>query len=431
MKEKKLFKISIFVIISFSILMFLFAGGKKEKPAEKKPFEKPIEEKAVEKKPVELVFWIQEPQLNEFLKEVLPPIEKKYNLKVEVVQKTDDIMEQALTSASVAREGCDLYYWWTGAIAVNMAKKGMLLPLNDLFSKEKWDQMIGYETAMVGDQIYVMPTHIDWFALAYNKKIFTKYGLTPSMLDTWGGFLKVCQTLKDAGVTPLAFADKEGYISDWYLSNILPQVCESNKQMIEMLSSGDYTNPRFLEALEGIKILYDKGYFYEGGLAISFDQYNNQLLSEKAAMGIVIPWNYGGILRKEMRGVFGLQAPPAYGERKKGLVINDCSGGFFITSYTKHPKEAALLIDELTNVENSNRYYQRWGIIPGNTKWNKNLIQDPEERALLAQETARYNYNYYSSSAAYEAQLKNMSLYLQGAITAEQLAQIMIKAETE
>lgn len=384
----------------------------------------------VQAKPTGLVCWIQEPQLGEFLAKVLPAIEQNYNLKIEVVQKTDDIMEQALTSAAVAREGCDFYYWWTGPVAINMAKKGLLTPLNDLFSKEKWSTMAGYDTAMVGDKIYVMPTNVDWFGLAYNKKIFKEVGLSAGDVSTWDGFLAACAKLKKAGYQPVALADKEGYSTDWWLSNLVAQTFDSSDELFKAFNTGNYSHPKILEALARLKDIYNKGYFYEGGLALSFDEYNNELLSGKAAMGIAIPWNYGGILRKEMPDAFGLTTPPAIG-RPKARVINAASGGFFITAYTKYPKLAAKVIDELTNAENASMRYKTWGVIPGNTQWDKNLIQDPDEKQLLQAERGGYNYNYFKSSAAWDEQLKNMSLYLQGEISAKELTERMAKAEAQ
>lgn len=389
----------------------------------------------IAKEPVKLVMWCMGLENKELLEaEILPPVEKKYNLKIEVVQKSGETMEQALAAAALAREGCDFYQFWSGPATMTAAEKGVIVPLNDLFSKDKWDHMIGLDSMTLNGKIYMMPHETSWFALGWNKRIFAENGLTPDSLNRWEDFLDVCEKLKQAGVTPIAFADKQGYISDWWFTVLLPEVCDSSEQMIEMLKSGDYTNPKYIEALEKLKVLYDKGYFQEGGLALPYAQYCMQLLSEKVAMGIVLPFNYKGTLNEQLPGAFGLHVPPAiYPEQKMGLVVMDSNGGYAVTSFSKHPKEAALVIDELTNVENSNRIYEVLGIMPCNTRWDKTLVKDTEERDLLSSvtETAPYNYNFYHSYSSWNAQLKNMSLFLQGVITAKELGQRAVDAGVE
>ena len=57
---------------------------------------------------------------------------------------------------------------------------------------------------------YTVPTGLSYYTgVFYNKAIFTKYGL--AIPTTWAEFVKLCETLKSNGVTPLGIGGKDSW----------------------------------------------------------------------------------------------------------------------------------------------------------------------------------------------------------------------------
>jgi glucose/mannose transport system substrate-binding protein len=133
------------------------------------------------------------------------------------------IFNSALASGTIARELLDqrlahgnppdLFLEYVHAWSVDGAGKANRRNLDDLFEKLHLRDVLLPE--VLGDvtrdgHVFVMPVNIHREnALFYNRKIFAAYHLDPP--KTFDAFLQICDTLKEAGVTPIATAN-QGWI---------------------------------------------------------------------------------------------------------------------------------------------------------------------------------------------------------------------------
>jgi multiple sugar transport system substrate-binding protein len=99
----------------------------------------------------------------------------------------------------------DVLTWYAGSVARDYASKGFLLDVSDLWTGD--GPCAGYSPALKelstgadGKQIFV-PTNYYWWGLFYRKSAFQEWGVQPA--TTWDEFLKLCQTIKSKGVSPL------------------------------------------------------------------------------------------------------------------------------------------------------------------------------------------------------------------------------------
>src|SRR6185369_3647917 len=109
------------------------------------------------------------------------------------------------------------------------------------------------------------------WVVVYNKKMFADNGL--SVPKTYAEFAAACQTLKDAGITPIyePFADGWHHVL-WFLE-MGPVYEAATPGLADALNANKATfagNPTMLTALTELKEMYDKGYFGEDALANEF-----------------------------------------------------------------------------------------------------------------------------------------------------------------
>jgi glucose/mannose transport system substrate-binding protein len=131
------------------------------------------------------------------------PHEKIYNAAIESGAKAKEVLAERLA----ANRPPDLYQENAYNLAAVMAKNpGSLLPLTELFRSEGLFDAVVPEVindVTLDGEIYSMPVNIHREnALHYNVEIFTELGLdVPTTLEE---LLATCETLKQAGITPLA-----------------------------------------------------------------------------------------------------------------------------------------------------------------------------------------------------------------------------------
>jgi raffinose/stachyose/melibiose transport system substrate-binding protein len=116
------------------------------------------------------------------------------------------------------------------------------------------------------------------WVIVYNKKIFADHGL--GVPKTYAEFASACQTLKDAGITPIyePFADGWHHVL-WFLE-MGPVYEAANPGLADALNANKATfadNPTMLTALKELKEMYDKGYF-------GADALSNEFANTEAAM---------------------------------------------------------------------------------------------------------------------------------------------------
>jgi len=178
--------------------------------------------------------------------------------------------------------------------------------------------------------------------------------------------------------------------------------------------------------------MYDNKAFFTGGLSQGIDLYYEQFLGKKTAMELLFLDGY-----REAVKVFGAEnvgfAPfPIFAKGGLADAIQIDTNPFAITSWSKHPKEAAKVIDFMTNKENQHLVFK----IMGEMCANKEVVdvpKDPDIKRifdLIYKKSTIYSYEYLPSSV-WEAVLRETTLYLLGEKSKEAVAQAFDKKAAE
>jgi len=103
------------------------------------------------------------------------------------------------------------YTWFSGFRMKFFADKGFSVPIDDLWAKVKDNFSEGFANSVVGNdgKVYGIPTDYYPWAVFYRKSLFSDKGYT--VPATWDDLIALSKKMQADGLTPIAFADQEGW----------------------------------------------------------------------------------------------------------------------------------------------------------------------------------------------------------------------------
>ena len=141
---------------------------------------------------------------------VMKAFTAKTGTKVEVNTVDHNTFQEQINSYLQGRPQ-DVFTWFAGYRLRFFAAKGLLAPIDDVWTTLKPQFSAGYQGASKGDdgKFYFVPIYAYPWAMHYRKSLFAEKGYT--VPKTWAQFIALCKKMKADGITPIAFADKDGW----------------------------------------------------------------------------------------------------------------------------------------------------------------------------------------------------------------------------
>jgi raffinose/stachyose/melibiose transport system substrate-binding protein len=252
-----------------------------------------------------------------------------------------------------------------GADMFQYAEAGQLNDLTDLVStlplKPGLDSTYKFEDKLWGIPLQLSVGNMLW----YNKDMLKAQGIDPASLATWDGFTAAMQKFKDAGITPLAFGNSEGWPGNHIYTHLLRRILSDKEYVDIALQSFDpsvkpavtWNDPDAEKPWEMYKSLLDKGYFTAGYLSDDEPTAEKLFLTGKAPLFTMGSWTAGDIQSTAPGGPFGVMLfPTVAGGRgtPDGLVINDVV--VTIPTSTQHLAEAKKFLAYLASEAVQKKY---------------------------------------------------------------------------
>lgn len=346
---KKVFILGLqLIVVSFLV----FAGGKQEgaAPASSAPAAKPA---------ITLEYWTvyeTDSALLQIMRKASDKLKARDNVSIDIVSKGDSGYRELMTAAALSQSGPDLAFNWTGlADIITSGRQGLYQPLNKngLFTAAELGKLRLLQSTTdpeTGD-VYGTATGNNYVALAYNKQMMKQAGIDYTKFPpkwTYQQFLDICQKLKDAGITPFGYANKEGIFADWWHSFTFPTYVDKIEDVIPYYNKKPIFNPVFDDFAKKWKAFYDAGYYLKGGDTISINDLWGQFTAKKVALIPLFPALYSIYVKALGEENVGIIEWPSMGGHGK-LAMDDPIFGdaIGITKWTKYPKQAAAFIKEL------------------------------------------------------------------------------------
>jgi ABC-type glycerol-3-phosphate transport system substrate-binding protein len=281
--------------------------------------------------------------------------EEKYpQIEIEVVSQPADNYFALLQAAAIARTGPDLATMWTGLF--DLKNQDYLEPLNDWVSLDELKKLKGIEYSSLDfdpdSGVLVVPLEVQFYNGFVNNELWQQAGLDPDVFPTtWDEFFAACETLKDAGITPLVYGTGGqalgGGFYPWYDASYL--MMEWSPEEWKQLYTGElaWTDPAVQAQFERWVSLFSETCTNQDVLtnSDSIAQFENN----EAAMTLEGTWQIAEF-QEIMGDKVGVFLPPFVEEPLKGVV--EYSGdGFSMTTYSENKPAAAAFLSFLASDE--------------------------------------------------------------------------------
>ena len=126
----------------------------------------------------------------------------------------------------------------------------------------------------------------------YNKDLFAKAGIT-APATTWDEFFKQCDTLKAAGITPLAMDTADSaWVTQLWWGAMVATAGDNGLQFMKTMNPSDYNTPEMTAAVEKVQKML-KDYTTLDAIGGKYENAANNFLSGQAAMIANGPWMIG------------------------------------------------------------------------------------------------------------------------------------------
>ena len=252
----------------------------------------------------------------------------------------------------------DVLFYFTNADAEPFISAGKVVSIEEIraeypdYAGNMKDSMMA--VAADGKQ-YAVPSSGYWENMFVNKKVLEDCGVAvPGPDYTWEQFLADCETIKEAGYTPIACSLVE-VPHYWFEFTVMNNGTVENHLDVPA-AADDAAAAKWAAGLNDIKALYEAGYFPANTLTASDAETVELFNSGEAAFLIDGSWKVGYFTENaEDLNDFAIAYVPGKGERSASEAIGGISMGYFITTKAWNDpdkREAAVeFVSQLTSDE--------------------------------------------------------------------------------
>lgn len=398
-----------------------------EQPAEQEPVEAPAEK-------VKLVIWWwgeqEAPGAQQWMDETIAKYqEMNPNITIEAVLQSTDSLIPAFKSAAAAKEGPDIQYFWGGVWTLEDAWEGSLVPIDDLIPADERNHYINNFERTWNGKIWGVPWYLSGNPMVFNPDLFTQAGLDPANPpQTWDALIDACGKLNAINVVPIAGGLKDGWFGGWMFSILARQPHDSEKAFMEAsVGNAKFTDPKFAEWWERLNELKEAGCWNKDINSLDYQQGQDLFVQGKAAMifgndtflkgwADTITWEKMDVMRV-----------PKYGNGKLADTYIVTAQGLGITSWSKHPKEAADFLMYMHTTDRLNAWFEYTGVFPADNRLDTSLITQPILKKIFEWDTTAAGpnlENFIPSMLDEQSNFAGTQLLFSGDNTPAELAQL-------
>lgn len=284
---------------------------------------------------------------------------KNPNIKVDMQTLTSDQYQSTaqakLTDGSVG----DVFASFPGAQYAALSKAGLYTDLtNESFLKNYNADLI--DVGSKDGKQWAVPYQLVYNQPIYNTEIFKKYNLTPP--TDWDGFLKLCATLKQNGIIPIAFAGAD--IGPGQLMNTMVMNNEPSEDIFTKVEAGQakLTDEFWVKTLTQFKELNDNGYFQDNSLGTKDAAAGALFIQGKAAMLASGSYQLAQNAKQNPELKQALLAPiTVSADQAKYEGVHTSTFMLGVNSRSKHQAEAKKFLEFLSQPDVASQYANETG----------------------------------------------------------------------
>ncbi|WP_205328194.1 extracellular solute-binding protein [Glycomyces sp. YM15] len=212
---------------------------------------------------------------------------------VEVSAIAVEDFKTRLSTQTQAGDLPDLYNTWGGGVLAEQVEAGLVRDISGLPCLDKVNP-VALESYTIDGKLYAIPFDQGVVGFWYNKDLFAEAGITDTP-TTWAEFTEDVQTLKDAGITPIALGGGDKWPIHYYWTYLAMRLVGLDG-LAAAAESGDFSGPGFVQAGQLLADLAAMEPFQQGFESATYGEADG----EAAVMG-------EGLAAMELMGQWGPQ----------------------------------------------------------------------------------------------------------------------------
>lgn len=286
------------------------------------------------------------------------------DIDVELEFTPDADYQNRLSTALRGGEGPDIAQLKAYGELQPLVQGGYLDPLDDVVPElqDFPESALGGVRSVDDGQLYGVPYSTPNMGVFYNTEIFAEHGL--SVPETYDEFVEACETLRDAGVIPIAAGGASG--SAWALEIIAGVVGPNiyGPGFYDEMMSGEarFTDPRWVATLERIAELGP--YYSDGFAAVDYTAATQQFVNGEAAMFIGGSWENGSFKLQAPDLEFSIFAFPPDEAGQPAYTSTFSDGSYGLVSDSDSKDAAAAVLQFMASTEFAQAFADELGWPP-------------------------------------------------------------------
>ncbi|MFD0695961.1 ABC transporter substrate-binding protein [Paenibacillus sp. GCM10027628] len=221
----------------------------------------------------------------EWLDKAVDDFKKEYpNIDVQISKYGTDPIKENLKLAANSKTLPDMWFTWGGSLGSFYPENGLTLDLTQIAKDHKYAEIYNkaaLDMSTYNGKLSGIPIHLNVLGMWYPKSVYEKANLKPPA--TFADFEAQLKTLKDGGVTPLAFGSKGG----WHTMRLTEALLEhfGGPELHDKLTSlnASWNEPAVVKTFEKLKEYTDKGYFPKGYVSLDPQEAEALIYQKKLA----------------------------------------------------------------------------------------------------------------------------------------------------
>jgi raffinose/stachyose/melibiose transport system substrate-binding protein len=214
-------------------------------------------------------------------------------VQIDITVMENEAFKAAIQTNMQAGDVPDLFQSWGGGGLIQQVDAGLVQDISGDVGDVTGD-LTGVGSFEVDGGTYGLPWKVGMVGYWYNMDLFEQAGLD-APADTWDGLLEQVQTLKDAGITPIAVGAGDKWPAHFWYSYLMVRLCGSDG-MLEIAKDNNFDRECVIEAGQKVLDLVGLEPFQEGYLGAGWDAPDGEsgtMANQGAAMDLMGQWGPG------------------------------------------------------------------------------------------------------------------------------------------
>jgi raffinose/stachyose/melibiose transport system substrate-binding protein len=209
---------------------------------------------------------------------------------VQIQYLENEAFKAKLPTMLQSDERPDIFYSWGGGVLKEQSTTGTIMDLTEAMDADggAWRNSFGqgiFAGLSFGGRVWAVPYKTGSMALFYNKEQFAQAGVDAEAIKTWDDLLAAVQTLKAAGLTPIACGSGDKWpIHQWFGYLVVRNAGQAAFEAAKAGEGDGFAAEPFVKAAENLRQLGALEPCQPGHLAAKWPEALGAFADGKASM---------------------------------------------------------------------------------------------------------------------------------------------------